>query len=255
MSKKESKKAELVIAEPAVQNGINMNLTHSDVIDVAVQTQLEILEPQLERLIEQEHDIKNQLKATEDVVINKVLEKAEISSIGKEFLDTIKTLEKSTGKEIKWDIVNQSYNGKYETLSSPEYDAYDYQDPEEYRSPLSYFKRNSKKKCYNWNLSNSILFDLRATIGSLTLKTDHRKAQINIPNADYQKWKKDTQAILDQKAKVSQEKYNIWKQILELKYDEKKVKARVVKMSLSKTAQGRNILNLLESATNVKLLS
>lgn len=253
--KKESKKVEVVVAEPSVQNGINMNLTHADVIEVAVQTQLELLEPQLEQLLQREVDLKKQLKTLEDTFINKALEKAGTSPIGKEFLNAITVLEKGSGIPVKWEIQNQSCVGKSETLSSSEYDSYDHQDPEEYRSPLTYFKRNSRKKCFNWNLSTVISFDLRANIGELTLKTDHRAAEVNIPSTEYQKWKKETQALLNEKAKVSQEKYNMWKQILELKYDEKKVKARVVKMSLSKTEQGRNILNLLESATNVKLLN
>lgn len=255
MSKKESKKAELVVAEPAVQNGINMNLTHADVIEVAVQTQLEILEPQLEQLIQKEADLNKSLKTVEDTFINKALEKATSSPVGKEFLNAIGALEKGLGKTVEWAIQNQCCVGKSETLESPEYDEYGHGDPEEYRSPLTYFKRNTRKRTRQWNLSTVISFDLRANVGSITLKTDHREAEVNIPAVEYQKWKKETQAILNEISKVSQEKYNLWKQILELKYDEKKVKARVVKMSLSKTEQGRNILNLLESATNVKLLS
>ena len=48
--------------------------------------------------------------------------------------------------------------------------------------------------------------------------------------------------------------YDTQAEYLEYKYNDKKIKAKVVKESLSRTEEGRGILSLLQSATNVKLL-
>ena len=95
---------------------------------------------------------------------------------------------------------------------------------------------------------------MHADVNGLRLRTNtYIKLAIDAETA--KQCEKDITATLKEIKRVNDLIYDLTGQILDLKYNDRKVKARVVKASLSKTEEGRNILALLESATNVKLLS
>lgn len=256
MSKKSTKKTEVVVAEPEIHNNINMNLTHADVIDVAIQTQLEILEPQLDTLQKAFRDCTKQLEDLQAQVMAKAIERAGSSTVGKTFLNLIKMISKGLDMpEPEYQVTNKYFMGNQEKLTSREVDAIDScTHIEEYKSPLAQFKRYSRRQKMEWNIADVISFNLNARFGEISLGTHNQQCKVQLTETELKNWKKMVQAILDTQADICQKLYDTQKEILELKYDEKKVKARVVKMSLSKTEQGRNILNLLQSATSVKLL-
>lgn len=255
MTSKSKKVKAITVKEPEVNNTINMNLTHADVIDVAIQTQLEILEPQLENLEKCFKDCKKQLEDLQTQVMTKALERAGSAPVGKMFLSIVKTIAKELNITLpEYQISSKYFNGDQETLSSKEVDIDECNSPEEYKMPLAQFKRYAKKGKMNWTLSDRISFTLSVYIQGIEVTTRHQECKIQLTETEMKNWKKMVQSILDVQADLCQQCFDTHKQILELKYDEKKVKARVVKMSLSKTEQGRNILTLLESATNTKLL-
>lgn len=244
----------VVVAEPEVNNSINMNLTHSDIIEVAIQTQLELLEPQLEAVHKEYTDLKSSLgKIQEDFLIKKAADKTGHPELA-DFMKVVKAVEKATNKKIEVSFSNTYFRDECQQLTSATYFVCEY-DVEEYKSPLAMFRKNSREKREAWNISQNIQFNVYARSEDFYLEPKGKYFIVALSKEEHTKFKKQIQDVLDKLAPVGQRLYDLKKEILELKYDEKKVKARVVKMSLSKTEQGRNILNLLESATNVKLLS
>lgn len=253
MSKK--KHTAVVIANPEVQNNINMNLTHSDIIDVAIQTQLEVLEPLEEDLKKQLTSMQNQ---EEDLKFNMFNDNAKLGNNLQrgQFEHLVKILSKreNTKYEINLDIY--SFNNK-ETINSSEILMFNYgnfnkgSEEETYKNPHIYFKSNSKANTFNYIIASKASFTLKYSENDIDIKT---YITIELSRKEYDKLKKEVTIFLNKKAEIYKKWWDIRLQILELRYNEKKIKAKVVKASLSKTEQGKNILNLLEGATNIKLL-
>lgn len=249
MSKKANKTTAIVVAEPQVQNNINMNLTHNDLIDLAIQSQLEILEPREEEL--QDLIVKNR-KDIQDVHDNVSRQACERSNCpeARNFNQILKMI---SGKEsVIPKVVNRNPDGKRESICSGEYPVVD-ANCENQKAPLVYFKRYSSKKKDLEHIAESIIFQLEAKVNGVYIQTNNY-CRVTLTTKEYASYKAQIEKLLDEKVKLYTEYYEVRKQILELKYNDKKVKARVVKKSLSNTKQGRNILNLLESSTKIKLL-
>lgn len=253
-SKTSSKNTSIIVKEPEVSGNINMNLSHNDVIDVAIQTQLELLEPQEESLRKELKELDSELESMQEKIILKLIEKSKDSSMIKKFKTTVQSLTKDLFEDIvKIDSARADRYG--EAVHSPEFMKFNHSgyDPEDYKAPLQFFKRRSHPERIKRNLPDVITFDMSVIIDGIKLKPvdSFKFALSEKEKSDY---KTKLQKVMDKKADMENKHWNITKEILELKYDEKKIKARVVKQSLSKTTQGKSILSLLESATNIKLL-
>ena len=253
-----SKKKTVVVKNPEVSNNINMNLTHNDVIDVAIQSQLDILEPQLDDLKLQAEALLKKLEELDKIVIEKATKNLAKEDSAKFFFESLKALEKVHNKHIEWTTTDLSVSrdSTYKRISSGMYNIchYDISRIEDYKNPVAAFKSNNRGQETTWCVGRTLSFQMHADVNGLRLRTDtYIKLAIDAETA--KQWEKDITATLKEIKRVNDLIYDLTGQILDLKYNDRKVKARVVKASLSKTEEGRNILALLESATNVKLLS
>ena len=58
----------------------------------------------------------------------------------------------------------------------------------------------------------------------------------------------------ERKRELLKKKFNLQKEFYEYTFGEKKVKAKIVKASLQRSAEGQAILGMLQGATGVKLI-
>lgn len=250
MSKKETNK--VTVEEPSVRNDISMNLTHNDVIDVAIQSQLDILEPQLNELTNQMRNVEKELERLEDDMLNKYVKISHPKV--KEFEKVVNAINKTTGYKLEIAFVNKTYGRSGEELKSKAH-FYCTHDVENYKNPIAMYKKHTRTEHMYWRFCTNISFQFRASNNNIAVESNTEPVIVNFSNKDCDKLKTNIEKNINLYAELANAKYELYKQILELKYNEKKVKARVVKASLSKTEQGRNILGLLEEATRIKLLS
>lgn len=251
MSKK-AKPAVIAVAEPEVQNNINMNLTHNDIIDVAIQTQLELLEPRAEELVKMIASVDEQIKETHNQIITRATERANFCKEATAFNKALVLISGNT--VVTPEIIDKYSIGDSEQICSAKFPVYHRGDPEEYKNPIRQFKTYTDLVEARETISRGIRFRLKALVNGLKL-TMENECRIDFTEKEYITYKEKITKLLDQTAKLNTEWYETRKQILELKYDEKKIKARVVKMSLTHTKQGKQILSLLEKSTKIKLLS
>lgn len=249
-----SKKKQLtVVQEPTVSNNINMNLNHHDILEVAIQSQLEILEPKLEVVNAAIKETDEKLKNLEKVYIDQALKNIESLPSYVKFLSLVK---KVNGKTPRIYSTSISYNkGGKESLVSPEFISYTgHREVEEAQRPLSYFKQNSTKQWKYANTGDVIYFNVDSEIDGSIRLTCSEPMSIKLSSKEEKSFQKDSQVLLNQYAALKNEQYTLQRQILELKYDDKKVKARFVKESLKKSEQGKEILYMLEKVSGAKLL-
>ena len=247
---KKSKSAVAIVAEPQVNNTINMNLSHADVIEVAVQARLEQLEPEVERLEVLARTILEDGTKKEAEIVTLAVGKYNSRGL-KEFQEMCDKLDLTMRPFV---ADRYCWIGKSEQIMSPEYMARTSHsnDPEESRNPLHYFKRNSSLQHKRFDIYEGVKYQLRGEREFITLTAP--ELSVTISEKDRNILKKYVVENLALFANTMNELYKCQKEMFELKYDDKKVKARVVRASLSKTEQGKNILSLLEGATNIKLL-
>lgn len=239
------------LPSPNVQSTINMNLNQNDIIEVAIQTQIELLEPQIEELEEQVRQAQNELGTIKSQFIMDAIGESQSSPAAKKFL----ALAKKIDPKAEIQIINGYVRETLDTIETREFQSFEgYNDPEEQKAPVTYFKRNLKKRTLKENIGKQLEFSMKCILDGAVL-TSNEKSYITTSDKLYKAHKKAITAQLNKIVETA-EKYNaVRRTYLELKYDDKRVKARFVKTAMSKSDEGRAILGLLEEATKFKLLS
>lgn len=254
MSKIKGKK-EIVASEPEVSANINMNLTHNDIIDVAIYSQLEILEPREEALKKEIQEVKNEINhLAEEFTLKKIEKSRASSSDTKTFYKSLDLLSKAYGK--KADVIITDSCREYltdEMITGPVFTCCNYAEVENYKQPVIMYRKGLVKKRDEKRILTGVKFKIKAKIGDIKIGTlDY--CHVLFSNKEREDYRKKMQSLLDRYADLMNEYHKVYLEILELRYDDKKMKARIVKMSLSQSEKGQQILNLLEQASMTKVL-
>jgi hypothetical protein len=75
------------------------------------------------------------------------------------------------------------------------------------------------------------------------------------PLVDHKQEVLETKELYDYIASLETKHTETVKEYLTVKYGEKKIKAQIIKASLMKSEKGRNLISMLQNATNIKLLN
>ena len=246
---KEEPKAEL--AKTEITSNINMNLNQNDVIEVAIQEYLSVLEP---KLIAADEAYKAALDTWQEKNSEFTQEICKGVGGGKVVTDFLELC-----KRYKMEA-NFGVQANKSAKRSPivTYPKGDMGYAESYKEPLSQFRRNTRNQDMWLNSPDTIVSltgnsandadgpELRFQLSNLSLKISKTKAENFI-----QKITPFYKAI----GEAGKALYDLQVEYLEYKHNDKKIKAKVVKESLSRSKEGRAILGLLQDATKVKLLS
>lgn len=256
MSKKPTALTPSVVEHATVSNNINLNLNQNDLIDLAIQEHLEMLEGKL-KSVKEEIDLKtkqvNELKKNaakaivekalkKDLSYNKFIELFEALGLKPEEDDEeFDPHRRSTYPPY---VLNPVYHTTNMIGQYSEYGGEDYPN-------LSSATRNIREKHMYKNTFDTVSVNLRYNENGINLS--YHKA-VDITPADTKELCKKIDPIDLRIYELKKQKFDLQKEFFEYTFGEKRVKAKIVKATLKKSVEGQTILTMLQGATGVKFL-
>ena len=254
MSKKKANAPVLVestaLANPEVKSVINLNMNQNDVVDIAIQERLSILEEQIKV---------SEIKLKEKAAENNALIKSLIDGYTKKVLGKDKgynsfyRIIKSEGLELSNNGGEGSIMG-YNNVAGKEYKNYNFDDKyNNPKSPLTHAKKYMTLTKVNIIVPTSLSVGLNARGFGFSISWNSNS--IPVTDAFKKKYQEKVLEAANELADLQSENYDLKLEHLEYEHGEKKIKALVLKKSLSKSKEGQAILAMLQDATQIKLLS
>ena len=248
-----SKPVPAVVQHAEVSNNINLNLNQNDLIDLAIQEHLEVLEGKLKVVkeeISEKIKINQKLKAdAAKGIAQKLLKK---DSEYAKTIDLFKTLgvsmnghdENSKGyRYTPYELYNRNSTEGF-------IGAYSYYGQEEY-STLSQATRDVRKGSWYKNEFSHVQVKLNYSNNGLTI---NYSTSVTVESKDTKELCKVLDPLENRLFELYKLKFDLQKEFFEYTFGEKRVKAKIVKASLKKTAEGQAILGMLQGVTGVKLI-
>lgn len=257
MSKKATVKSQTpaLVQHAEVSNNINLNLNQNDLIDLAIQENLEVLEGKLKAVKE---ELETKKKLTEQLkrdaakgIAQKVLKKDPaytkltelfvvlgIKSEGEESMDN-----NPHGHHLPYQLYGNNTQENY----LGEFSYYHYDD---YTNLAAATKGIAKGVWYK-NSFTRVTVDLRYNKDGLNV--NFHKTLLLDPK-DTKDLCKVLEPLENRIYELHKLKFELQKEFFEYTFGEKRIKAKIVKASLKKTAEGQAILGMLQGATGVKLI-
>jgi cyanate lyase len=255
MAKKAISQTPAVVQHAEVSNNINLNLNQNDLIDLAIQENLEVLEGKLKAVKE---ELETKKKLTEQLkkdaakgIAQKALKKDPAYTKLTELFVILGV--KSEGEES---IDNNSYGhySPYQLCGNNtqenyigEFSGYNHED----YPNLAAATRSIYKGTWYKNSFTQVSVDLRYNQDGLNV--NFHKTLILDPK-DTKDLGKVLEPLENRMYELHKLKFDLQKEFFEYTFGEKRIKAKIVKASLKKTAEGQAILGMLQGATGVKLI-
>ena len=239
-------KAEIV-ENAEVSNTINMNLSQNDLIDLVIQEKLEeneIAMKAVDEIIEKCKQAENDITKKHCDIHVKAFEKKDKS------LQDFYKITKQFG--IKPDVKSSLYHSEVYNEDVNLIGEYQHYNLEvDYKNIASY-KRNMYVNQMRKVKVEDIHIEACSEKGSIMLIF---KDDITLSSAVRKKIEDEIYAVRKEKLVALKEKARLSLEWLEYTYGEKKIKSKIIRASLQRSAQGQEILGMLGKVSNVKLLS
>jgi len=240
------------LANPEVKSVINLNMNQNDVVDIAIQERLSTLEEQVKI---SEKKLKE--KAEErDVLIATLLEEYGKKALNKEKgYKSFHKIVKDEGLEIHKNHNNKEvYIEHYDTIECKPYKEYNFDDRyNDVKKPVTHAKRYMQMTTPSIQVPHTLRVDLHANGFGFNIQWSSRDVKVN--DGFKKKYQEKVSKVTNELADLQTENYDLKLEALEYEHGEKKIKALVLKKSLSKSKEGQAILAMLQDATQIKLLS
>lgn len=260
MSKKTKTPATPAVVHHAeVSNNINLNLSQNDLIDLAIQEHLEKLEAKIKVLKTERDDIRDKIHNTEREFAEKIAK--EILKDDPDYSKFLKAL-KILDLKITYPTQEEKKQGyhRYDPYRlSSGCNASDLQgsvlvyDDNQHYTNLSHVTRSARE----------VQFYLKH-YHTLTIEINEGKRQDGITLQFYDtialkpentiELRRQMHSLEKREFEVAKELSDTQREFYEYTFGEKKVKAKIVKASLQRSAEGQAILGMLQGATGVKLI-
>jgi len=246
MAKQDTGKQLTIVDKVNVSNNINMNLNQNDLVELAIEEKVEQLSISISNIelliVENNKKCQDALAKLKLDIVTKTLSKM------KDYTQVF-TIATELKLDIKQDvnISLDTYNDKRVLIGS--YNVVDLDNVQQYKDPVSYAKRNHSTSTRHVNIAEGLTVSLKACEGNLSL--DY-KTKISITQKQYSDV---VTPFLKQEVALGKSLFDLKMEYLNYRYGEKRIKAQITKAALRNTSEGKNILAMLEKATNVKLLN
>jgi hypothetical protein len=233
------------LATPTINNAINLNLNQNDLVELAIAEKITQLD---EAITVQENELK-EFKAKYQEDIEKFKRDIVNKNIGrdKDYLNFLKVSHELKLEVTKHESIHlHTYGNQVKIVAT--YNDVNLSNVEQYKDPYQYAKRNFSTQSLKVDVAEHINIKYEAKKGNLELTYER---QLSVNQKDYHNL---ITPYLKKEAKLQEDLFNVKMAYLNYKYGEKRIKAQITKAALLNTAQGQNILSLLETATNIKML-
>lgn len=236
------------LTTPAVQSNISLNLNQNDLIELAIQTKLEEQELLLENLKQQINDKRKELEELNQDY-NKSIHQLVLKLKDVQYF--MNTAEKIFSSKVEPHFTNDKYPVT-ETLVSKTFLSHEsVRNCEDHKNPVQYFKRYIHNSTFTTHLYKDVFYSIGLEKNNIYMSY---KVKFIVPKALNDKYRQKFVKQLEEIANVEQAYSESYESYLNLKYDDKKIKARFIKTALSKSVDGKKILSLLDDVSSVKLI-
>jgi len=233
-----------VLNNHAVTNTIELSLNQNDLVEMAITEQVQLLEQALDQNKQAIAMAKEAYEKARDHISSEIaLKKVENDESYKSF----ERFRKILGIEPHISFRAQSYNNK--VVGS--YVKGDMMNAEGGKDPVRYFKQYAHEHSWGEEQPKTITITLSIQSNGLSLGYTN---DVALTKRETEMFSNKLRKLNEKWLHVTRERYNIQLEYLSYKYGEKKIKSSIVKKSLQKTPEGLKILEMLQSATNIKLL-
>ena len=255
-NKKQPEDAVVILEEATVRNNINLNIDQDDLVQVIVQEKLDGLEA---AMLEAKKKYHNHLEGK--------------TELEKNFMQYFPTVQKAIATEPVYKALSQVLQREKieHNIIWKRDTAYDREElfikhsmssdlletAEERKQPVSYFKsvaaKNASTLCLykttsvTATLVSTKINDTVKGVLSYTYSVDLRGTKAKEFDQKYIDWGKRA-------VQLQEEWYQATLAYLEVKYGEKKIKTQLIKASLKKSAEGKQLLEMLSNVGNMKML-
>ena len=256
MAKKKTPPAVLptVTMQAEVSNNINLNLNQNDLIDLAIQEHLEKLEKELEIVNAEITHNQNEIDKVESDEAEKLA--AKVLKDDPDYIKFMKMLKVADIKITKEGIDKRGYrkSGPYRLCAAGDADNFIEsinQYPHENFTNLAQATRSIHK--YDFYKTKYTTLNIRIEEHTAYITMIYIR-HVNLTPDVAKSLEARIDILEERKRELLKKKFNLQKEFYEYTFGEKKVKAKIVKASLQRSAEGQAILGMLQGATGVKLI-
>lgn len=256
MAKKKTSPAVLptVTMQAEVSNNINLNLNQNDLIDLAIQEHLEKLEKELEIVNAEITHNQNEIDKVESDEAEKLA--AKVLKDDPDYIKFMKMLKVADIKITKEGIDKRGYRKSdpyrlYATKDTNNFIESINQYPHENFTNLSHATRSVQRENVYLRSFKQIRVEICERTDGITLQFS---TTIDLEPSDVKHVEDKINILIKACTELKKKKFNLQKEFYEYTFGEKKVKAKIVKASLQRSAEGQAILGMLQGATGVKLI-
>lgn len=261
---------EVALSNPQVSNSINLNMNQNDVIDIAIQEQLGILELEMKRVETLQKEKLKEYQDTQSSLLDDFAKKFALKNKGyqkfSELVEAgklkVKRKMANDDSDVDYDENDQlivpagfAYASNYTSKYVASYKDYNFNDQyRDYKHPVQHAKRNVRDSNIELKIPKEIQLNIQASddhgftmswaSGEMPTTVEFRQA-----------FERKMTPLAKELATLLTQVYDLNLKYLEYEHGDKKIKALVLKKSLSKSEEGRGILKMLQDATNIKMLS
>ena len=260
---------EVALANPQVSNSINLNMNQNDVIDIAIQEQLGILEVQIKQAEDLEKQKTEEFHAAiatlQDGFVKKYTAKNKgfqhferlIKSEGLKIVRKVNVDKEELDYDDQGDLImpkGMAAVHDYKPKHLAEYKWFNFHDQyNDRKDPVKAAKRGVRPQVLELRVPTMLKLALEAK-GDDGLDIYWESAEIATTDEFRENMIKIMTLLAKELADIKTQVYELNLKYLEYENGDKKIKAQVLKKSLSKSEEGRGILRMLQDATNIKML-
>lgn len=245
------KATETTLAAPAVKNNIDLSLNKDDIIELALQQQLEIVEDQLKGKYKTLKEKKAAIEKAKEDALGKIVD----APINSKEAKTFKEFASKMGAEVR--VTRETATYERESIKLGEYEWCNVEDDQldEYKNGLANFRRNTFIRTEVVEVNRDYYLVLAAGNKNENFSSRLEFKRIHLTEANMKDIRKTIEKAAEGLEDLRKEIHQLRLQRMECMFGEKRLKARFLKNALSNSEEGRSILAILEQSSNMKLLS
>lgn len=242
---------EVALSTPKITNTVDLHLNQNDLIDIAIQEKLAVLQVQL--------------KETEDDIMKNAQEQVDLrTKLNDQMAEKIKKSDKGYAKflalvkefDIKDATEYKSDNYRYHNSVNHDiglYPAVDMQSVEDSKDPIRALPRNKRENMLRLQVPTQIYLDAQAT-DKTGFSLSYNGKFVEISKTEQNSYLKKVKSLMETERQLRTNLFNLQVEYIKNQYGEKRIKAQIMRKSLSKSAEGRGILKMLEDATKIRVI-
>lgn len=249
MKKQKVETPVVIMEDTSVKSTINMNITQDDLVQVIVDEKLEKLENEINILSEKynhfnlnkynlKEDLPETFKKIKTLALYKLMEE-HAKTHGVEMVIGIQPAENV--------ILEKSYTYKCSLTNQFGY-------AQDNKNPIKYFKDYGGTT----NTFRSCIIKTVCVCITVNTKSDANFAQVyfcvEVSATEAKKYCQASEKAAEEYVQTSELLYEKMVEYLNVKYNERKFKTKLIKASLSKSPEGKQVLDMIQAVGNMKML-